>query len=122
MTRQEQYREYLQSEDWQNKRAEKNRRVKVRRCAFCAASGRLDLHHLVYRNLVDVGMSDLRFACRPCHGDIHRLINAGRLRYRSTNPTYRYHETVRVLNMARKGILFIEKPSKGRCGLPVYEQ
>jgi hypothetical protein len=115
------YREYLRSEDWQNKRAEKNRRVKVRRCAFCPAQGALDLHHLIYRNLTDVTTADLRFACRACHDTIHRLLREGRLRYTSTHAMHRFNATVRALNLAKRGIAYIEKPSRGRCGMPVYE-
>ena len=79
----DEYRKYLQSDDWKEKRSEKN--SKRRRCAICAAKNKIDIHHLNYRNWLDVKQSDLRRLCRRCHNLVHELEKNGKIVYRSNN-------------------------------------
>tara|TARA_Y200000002_G_scaffold275461_1_gene229729 strand:+ start:344 stop:721 length:378 start_codon:yes stop_codon:yes gene_type:complete len=80
---QKKYRKYLGSEDWKRKRAEK--RSKKLRCAICASTENIDVHHLNYRKLTDVKQSDLRKYCRRCHNLTHELEKQGKIVYRSDN-------------------------------------
>jgi len=82
------YQQYLRSDDWKQKRAKKRRTNDS--CAVCHADSRLDVHHLIYRDLVSVTMGDLRVLCRRCHDVAHDLMREGRLVYRSANPNSRY--------------------------------
>jgi len=67
------YKEYLQSDDWKNKR--KKKLLKKRRCAICSETKNLDVHHIFYKNWYDVENSDLRVLCRRCHYKTHDLMN-----------------------------------------------
>jgi hypothetical protein len=80
------YKEYLQSEDWKSKRRAKN----PRRCGICASTERLEVHHIHYRNLVDVEMSDLRTLCRRCHSLYHSLEKAGKIKFTSDSHHSRF--------------------------------
>lgn len=73
----EKYKNYLKSSDWAKKRATKV--AKKSRCAICAGTDRLQVHHLAYRNLTDVAQSDLRVLCDRCHELAHRLVREGRV-------------------------------------------
>ena len=81
--RKREYQQYLRSDDWQKKRDEKN--SKLRRCAICASTENIHVHHLNYRNLHDVEQSDLRKLCRRCHFLGHELERRGKIVYRSNN-------------------------------------
>jgi len=81
--RKREYQKYLRSVDWKEKRAEK--RSKRLRCAICASTENIHIHHLNYRNLTDVKQSDLRRLCRRCHFLIHELEKEGKIVYRSDN-------------------------------------
>jgi len=79
--RQKRYREYLQSPDWKAKRTQKN----PKNCAICNTTEGLQVHHLIYRNWVDVEMSDLRVLCDSCHQVFHELERSGRIRFKGTS-------------------------------------
>ena len=76
------YQDYLKTEDWKSKRTEK--RAKKRNCGICG-SNEIDIHHLNYKNLFDVRQEDLRRMCRRCHFLAHNLMEAGKIKFRSTN-------------------------------------
>lgn len=68
------YREvYLKSEHWRNLR---NQALQAygRFCAKCRAVSSLDVHHLRYRNIYDVLVTDLQVLCRPCHEKEHKKV------------------------------------------------
>lgn len=68
------YREiYLKTDHWRNLRSDKIRAVKGK-CEKCLKSVRLDVHHIQYRNLFDVTLSDLQALCRRCHNLEHDLL------------------------------------------------
>lgn len=60
--------EYLLSDHWKALRSEKLKRNPF--CERCGRKGR-DVHHLRYRNLFDVLLSDLETLCRKCHKKEH---------------------------------------------------
>lgn len=82
------YKQYLKSNDWKTKRARKYK--KPRRCAICASTENLDVHHLNYRNLFDVLQSDLRVLCRRCHYLAHDLHKQGKIKFKSTDHNSRF--------------------------------
>lgn len=72
LSRREWYRQiYLSSDHWKALRAEalKNH---GRKCGAChKPSLWLDVHHLNYREIFNVQVSDLQLLCRPCHDKEH---------------------------------------------------
>ena len=86
--RKREYQKYLRSDDWKDKRSDKN--SKRRRCAICASTEEIHVHHLNYRNLHDVQQSDLRKLCRRCHFLGHELERKGKIVYRSDNHHSKY--------------------------------
>lgn len=82
------YQDYLLSDDWKQKRAQKRRRNN--RCAVCAATENLDVHHLNYRGLYDVQQSDLRVLCRRCHYIAHILLKCGKYSFTSQSHHSRF--------------------------------
>jgi len=67
-----QYQEYLQSDHWKNLR-----RVKLEqagyKCSKCGSAFTLQVHHLNYRNILDVNEKDLVVLCRYCHEKEHGI-------------------------------------------------
>lgn len=70
---------YLFSAHWRKLRTARLAfaRNQCERCGTPGASAAsphlppLDVHHLIYRNLYDVTLADLRALCRPCHERQH---------------------------------------------------
>lgn len=68
------YREvYLKSEHWRELRGRKLRQNP--KCERCLSSA-CDVHHVNYRNIFDVQLTDLLSLCRPCHEEEHRVNGA----------------------------------------------
>ena len=73
-TRSEYREEYLKSDEWKNLRSlilDSNPDCQ------CCGQKATDVHHLVYRNIVDVRITDLLPVCRNCHDYIHDAIRDG---------------------------------------------
>ncbi len=67
------YREtYLKSKHWAELRARKLKANPV--CERCPSTQKLEPHHVNYRNIFDVQLSDLETLCRRCH-DKHHEVN-----------------------------------------------
>ncbi len=65
---------YLKSEDWKNLRALKLHESK-NKCKLCGKKNQSnDVHHVKYKKLYDVKLSDLIVLCRPCHNNVHVLL------------------------------------------------
>lgn len=64
---------YLNSEHWKALRHEKLAKNPV--CEKCQTPYSLDVHHVKYRELYDVRISDLKTLCRLCHKKEHEKIN-----------------------------------------------
>ena len=81
-TRKEYREEYLKSDEWKNLR--QTILGSNPDCQCCGKSAS-DVHHLVYRNIVDIKISDLIPVCRKCHDFIHLAISDNWI---SQNPKY----------------------------------
>lgn len=65
--------EYLKSDHWRELRG---RKLKANPCCqTCGIDKNLDVHHMQYKNLYDVELSDLMTLCRPCHNKVHETID-----------------------------------------------
>lgn len=67
------YRTYIQSDEWRARKAAWPGGAKAVRgkCFCCRAEGRLEFHHLSYRNLGDERNHQLKPLCRSCHQGVH---------------------------------------------------
>jgi 5-methylcytosine-specific restriction endonuclease McrA len=60
---------YLHSDHWKNLRKEKLVQISI--CEKCKTIHNLDVHHINYKGLYDVKLSDLQVLCRKCHEEEH---------------------------------------------------
>lgn len=72
------YDAYIRSPVWQKQRKEAFSRW-GRFCSCCGADNAIHVHHLNYRNLVDVTAEDLMPLCEACHGHVHLLSELDRM-------------------------------------------
>ena len=71
------YAEYLRSPEWKRLR---DYVVELHpMCEKCNQVASRDVHHLQYKQIVDVSFHDLIAVCHECHLDIHLLIKAGKI-------------------------------------------
>lgn len=102
--RNEGYQEYLKSDHWKNLRKRKwasvHRRGIKPHCGICGISEvPLDVHHKEYKNLYDVDLSLLVLLCRNCHSTAHKLMRAGKVRWKKESHWSRFstlRNTVRL--------------------------
>jgi 5-methylcytosine-specific restriction endonuclease McrA len=64
------YKEYLKSERWQNKRLKVLERDKYL-CQACLRNKATQAHHLTYERVFDEPLFDLISICTPCHEKLH---------------------------------------------------
>jgi len=64
------YREYLESSQWDDIRKKVIHRAKGK-CEGCAASDKLEVHHLTYERVGMELMTDLVAFCSECHSKAH---------------------------------------------------
>lgn len=87
------YQDYLKSKDWENKKKQAYGKKK-KQCVICGSKENLNLHHLNYKNLVDINVigidSDLRVFCKRCHSTAHRLIDNGVITFKNDNPRHKF--------------------------------
>ncbi len=86
------YKNYLKSDDWKQKKLKKFSKSggAKSKCAICGSRERLEVHHLVYKNLYDVELKDLRILCKRCHSLTHKLFKEGKIRFKNKNPQSRF--------------------------------
>lgn len=60
---------YLKSDHWKKLREEKLQQHN--KCELCNTANFLDVHHINYRELFNVKLSDLMVLCRSCHEKEH---------------------------------------------------
>lgn len=60
---------YLQSDHWKELRARKL--ASKANCEDCGGRA-CDVHHIRYKQLFDVALTDLKSLCRPCHKRHHK--------------------------------------------------
>lgn len=68
------YEEYIQSEAWRQKRAERLEFAN-HRCELCNAPNNLHVHHTSYENLGDEPIGDLVVLCKNCHDIFHERLS-----------------------------------------------
>ena len=66
------YAEYLNSEEWKQKRSKVRRRARGW-CERCKVGARADVHHLTYERVGHEELTDLVAVCRECHEFLHGL-------------------------------------------------
>ena len=65
------YHEYLNSNDWQNKRQDAFN-VYGKQCDMCCSrEDGLNVHHKTYENIFNEDISDLQILCASCHSNVH---------------------------------------------------
>lgn len=64
------YKQYIQSEEWQEKRAQRLEFAN-HRCELCNCPDNLHVHHRSYDNLGDEPIGDLVVLCEECHDVFH---------------------------------------------------
>lgn len=62
---------YLRSDHWLQLKGRKFT-LCGKRCHYCRRTHQLDVHHLRYKAIYDVLLTDLQVVCRNCHENIHR--------------------------------------------------
>lgn len=72
-TRKEYREEYLRSDEW--KKIRDSIMSSNPDCQCCKEKKASDLHHMVYRHIVDIKVTELLPVCRECHSYIHQAIN-----------------------------------------------
>jgi hypothetical protein len=72
-THKEKYYEYLQSDEWDQKRKAKLKEAKYR-CQLCNKDSKLSVHHRTYDNVFHEKLSDLIALCEKCHEKFHSEI------------------------------------------------
>lgn len=69
------YREYLASPEWQERRNTKLQQA-GHRCELCGSENRLEVHHRTYERRGNERLSDLIALCHACHGRFHGRVEA----------------------------------------------
>lgn len=98
----EQYAAYLESAEWQLKRAARLKLSKGR-CSVprCRRSKVIHVHHLTYARVFNEDMADLLPLCVDHHGLAEKLIAAGKLN-RHGNVAFLASETLRLMSPSKK--------------------
>lgn len=68
------YKEYLKSEEWKEKKMKRIEHDKYR-CKLCGSGKNLQVHHITYENFPNETIDDLVTVCRNCHIEIHEKDN-----------------------------------------------
>ena len=71
MKRSEKFKEYLQSQEWQEKRLQVFAE-RWRKCEKCGSDQLLHIHHWTYTRVFKEKLSDLFILCGDCHTDLHK--------------------------------------------------
>lgn len=66
------YYEYLESQEWKDKRDELFR-IRGRRCERCNSSKNIQVHHLTYERVFNELLNDLEVLCKTCHEIEHGI-------------------------------------------------
>ena len=63
---------YLKSDHWKNLKIKFFFSIGVKQCSRCKAIKRIDVHHINYKSIYDVLLTDLEALCRTCHKQEHK--------------------------------------------------
>jgi len=94
-TRKEYREEYLNSEEWKNLR---NTIMSSEPDCQCCGKKASDVHHMVYRNIVDIKITDLIPVCRTCHDYIHEAIDNNWISQNPKDITEIVRKTINILH------------------------
>jgi 5-methylcytosine-specific restriction endonuclease McrA len=95
------YREYyLKSDHWKVLRQQKLTLNPV--CEECGSNRGVEPHHLNYKNLYDVDLSDLKTLCRKCHTKVHKLSIHTKKRTRVRRPINIFRHRTRLIRKVSK--------------------
>jgi len=91
---------YLKSDHWLSLRIARIAKDKGR-CIVCnrELGLALDVHHVEYRNLYDVQLTDLKSMCRRCHNGTHEVLKAFPHLKQIKTPCKRWGQTFRHIRM-----------------------
>lgn len=109
------YVDYINSEAWRQKRAERLR-ISKGRCAVCGRRrrrGAIEVHHLTYARMGNENMEDLLPLCYRHHMKAEELVSLGYLP-RNENPIFLMTETIRLILCGPR-----ERKVKGHQQLPM---
>jgi len=70
--RKKEYRDYLESDHWQNLRKEAFAKYGSI-CSACCEAPAKSVHHLRYLSFYNITVEDVRPVCGKCHSTIHKL-------------------------------------------------
>jgi len=73
LTRKQWYRRiYLKCDHWKNLKIKFFFSLGIKQCSRCKETKRIDVHHINYKSIYDVELSDLEALCRKCHKQEHK--------------------------------------------------
>lgn len=90
---------YLKSDHWKELKALKLTHNPI--CQRCGFKHHLDVHHVNYRNIFDVSLSDLLTLCRICHNKEHEA-NGMPVRKKISYKAYFPESAVEKINAQRE--------------------
>lgn len=88
------YSGYLKSDHWKRLRAKAIEKA-GQKCELCKHPHLLEVHHLMYRKLLDVTPDDLMVLCAACHSRAHSWITWGEIVNEETSESRRHVLEVR---------------------------
>lgn len=75
----DEYKKYLLSDHWLTLKTHKINQLKRKKsffCEICLSKNKLNIHHMKYKNIYDVKITDLRCLCERCHKLSHEILNS----------------------------------------------
>ena len=105
MTKSE-YKQYLKSKHWKNKKREflsvQGKRSYA--CYLCHKRTKLEIHHITYENLGNEPLADLILLCRKCHQEV--TFSKDKEKYQ------KWYEKIRYRNLKNSKLRFQKRRSK----------
>jgi hypothetical protein len=92
------YKDYLKSNHWKNKKNQHYRKASSRRvCFVCGEADNLHVHHNTYENINNEKLQDLVTLCQKHHHELHEVSKNFKIDYRYTlkilYTAFKYKET-----------------------------
>jgi len=111
------YKEYIQSDKWQETRKRFFRSKLWKRqgktCYCCENERKVDIHHKTYKTFGNENLNHLVAICRSCHNDVHDLVKLGAGLWKSAKKIRHVKLNKRSLSTTHK-IIKNQKRSKLR--------
>lgn len=87
--------EYLTSDHWKQLKSEKLKLHDM--CFICGTKANLGVHHVEYKNIIDVRLDDLRVICACCHDKVHAIQNALRNTFIHKTTVEKWMDVIRCI-------------------------